>query len=107
MIGEQPFFNDAVAATKVQVKGYAGLLYALKLVNSTGSTAYLQVFHKAAADVTVGTTVADYAIRLAANESWTLLSSKPIGFDNGLTLAGTTTAGGNTGAAISVFAVYE
>ncbi len=102
--GLTPFFNDAVAATKVEAKTARAKLHVIRLVNTTAAVAYLQIFDKLAAVVTVGTTVAKTVIRLNANEILTL--SAPDGIDiggDGLTLAGTTTATGNTGAAISVF----
>lgn len=106
-IGTIPFFNDAVAATKVVVKAAAGKLYALRLVNTTGATAYLQIFDALTANVTVGTTVPNWVIRLGANESLSLPWVLPVDFANGLVIAGTTTAGGNTGAAISALALYQ
>lgn len=101
------FFNDAVAGTVVQVKSAAGALYALSLVNTTAATAYLQIFFLPSAGVTLGTTVAPLVIRLAASAAVQL--SFPVGVGasgTGLSLAGTTTATGLTGAAVSVAAVY-
>lgn len=106
-IGSLPFANDAVSNTKVTMKAGRGQLFALKLVNTTAATAYLQLFDKAAADVTVGTTAPDFFFRLAANESVVISTAFPYAFANGLVLAGTTTSTGNTGAAISVTAFYE
>lgn len=109
--GATPFFNDAVAGTVVQLKATAGQLYMLNAFNTTGATAYLQIFGKPSASVTLGTTVADWTIRLPLNSS----SSVPLVFTvpvniiggSGLSIAGTTTATGLTGAAISVSALYQ
>lgn len=112
-VSAEPFFNDAVAATVVQVKAGMGQLFALKLVNTTGAVAYLQIFDLLAANVTLGTTVARWTLRLAANESVTIPVLVPVGFGQrngtaaGISMAGTTTATGNTPAAISVSAVFE
>src|SRR6185436_14258005 len=100
--GALPYFNDAVGDTKQTLKDGPGMLYMLRLVNTTGQTAYLQFFDKLADDVTVGTTAHDWAIRLGANESYEMPPSLPLQFFKGLVLAGTTTATGATGAAISV-----
>jgi hypothetical protein len=105
-----PFFNDAVAGTPVLVKPMgATSIYLMKLVNTTAATAYLQVFAVSQANVTLGTTVPYWVIRLTANESVTAVLGGPIPalIDGaGLTIAGTTTPGGLTGAAISVSLLY-
>lgn len=110
--GAQPFFNDAVAGTVVQVKASTGQLYSLSLTNTTAATAYLQVFCKPSASVTLGTTVADFTFRLKTNAGAGDQRDMtfPVGIGcsagTGLSLAGTTTATGSTGAAISVSASY-
>lgn len=114
--GALPFFNDAVT-TAVQVKATQGQLYSLSLTNTTAATAYLQVFCKPSASVTLGTTVPDFAIRLKTNAgagderdvvyplgACSLTAAGAGG--TGITIAGTTTATGSTGAAISVMASY-
>lgn len=98
-----PFFNDAVAATAVELKASAGTLAGLAVANKTAAVAYLQIFNKPAADVIVGTTVPVIAIRLAANESRQFPFPLELG-GTGISAAGTTDAGGLTGAAISVVA---
>ena len=104
-----PFANDAVAGTVVQVKGAYGSISGMKLVNTTAATAYLQVFFKPSASVTLGTTTADWFIRLGANEStpwlaFPFLVGIPGG--SGISIAGTTTPTGSTGAAISVMLTF-
>lgn len=116
--GAIPFFNDAVAGTAVQVKATVGQIYSLSLTNTTAATAYLQVFCKPLASVTLGTTAPDFAIRLKTNAGagderdvvfpvgTCGLSATGTPGGTGITLAGTTTATGSTGAAISVMATY-
>lgn len=105
--GSLPFFNDSVAGTKVVVKAAGGHLVALRLLNTTAAAAYLQMFDKLTAAVTVGTTTPDFTLRLAANEAIILQIPLPWSFVLGLVIAGTTTATGSTGAAISVSALYD
>jgi hypothetical protein len=106
-VGALPYFNDAVAGTKQTVKDAPAKLYGVKLVNTTAAAAYLQVFDKLAANVTVGTTTPTFCFRLAANESVNIQFEAPIDFQNGMTLAGCTSATNSTGAAISVLALYQ
>lgn len=102
-----PFFNDAVAGTVVQVKGTAGQLYGMHLVNTTGSVAYLQVFWLPSTSVTLGTTTPAFDVRLAANADLMVPMAVGVGQGSGISLAGTTTATGSTGAAISVTAFFQ
>lgn len=112
-VGAQPFFNDAIAGTVVQVKAGVGFIYALKLLNKTAAVAYLQIFDLLAASVTIGTTPPKWTIPLAANESTTIPLPFPIELGRlndgiaGVSVAGTTTPTGSTGAAISVAAAYQ
>lgn len=113
-VSAQPFFNDAVAGTVVQVKAGAGQLIYLKLVNTTAAVAYLQVFDLAAASVVLGTTTPKWTVRLAANESVSVPMLLPLGMGQlqplataGMSMAGTTTPTGSTGAPVSVSAMFE
>jgi len=103
-----PYFNDAVGGTVQQISPNQALIYSMKLVNTTGSTAYLQIFGKPSADVTLGSTVADAMIRLAANESLVVPMPIPLKISDatGLSVAGTTTPTGASAATISVTAFY-
>lgn len=100
--GAAAFFNDAVAGTVVEVKAAPALLHGLKLLNAAGVQAYLQVFDSPAASVVLGTTAPKFAVRLGVGESLVMPLDVPIQFLAGLSLAGTTTPTGNTGASISV-----
>lgn len=106
--GASPYFNDAVAATVQQVKATAGVLYGLKLVNTTAAVAYLQIFSLPSAGVTLGTTPPAWVIRLAANESANVPMPTPANLGGtGISIAGTTGAANSTGAAISVSALFS
>lgn len=121
------FFNDAVANGAVtNIKTTAGLLYSLSLTNTVNATSYLQIFFQPAAQVTLGTTAPDYVIRLppsalAVGSARDIQFPVPIGgfilaggslganksgLGTGLSIAGTTTPTGKTGAAISVAAIF-
>ena len=106
--GASAFTNSAVAGTKVEVKSSQGVLFAASLLNTTAAVAYLQIFLKAAASVTVGSTTPDYVIGLAADGTAQVTFPVPLGTSagTGITLAGTTAAGGSTGAAICVSLAY-
>ena len=76
----------------------------MELANTTAAIAYLQVFWKAAGSVTLGTTVPDVVIGLPASGG-AVLHFEDEGWKTRGTawsIAGTTTRGGLTGAAISV-----
>jgi hypothetical protein len=108
--GSQPFFNDAVAGAAVNIKANGqALLCGLKLVNTTAAVAYLQFFDVPAASVVLGTTVPKFVMRLSANETTNPSDLTPAiqFYGTGLSIAGTTTANGALGAAISVSAWFE
>lgn len=105
--GASPFFNDNVT-TVVQVKGTKAWLHELDLVNTTAAVAYVQIFFKPSASVTLGTTAPDLIVRLPANASKTL--AWPFGVTlsagTGLSFAATTTTNGAVTAAVSVVAAF-
>ena len=85
----------------IAVKASAGLLYGWSVINTTAAVAYVQVFKKAAVgDVTLGTTVADFVIPLAANGVVNVTLKKPINMTTGIVAFATTTPTGSTGAAV-------
>lgn len=111
--GAQPFFNDAVTGTVLQVSaGQLTKLFSAHLRNTTAAIAYLQIFWALAANVTLGSTTPDFVISLPTNAAsdfvkdleWAMGLGK-LG-TTGLSVAGTTTSTGSTGAAISVSASY-
>lgn len=107
--GATPFFNDSVSSASVQIKATGAQLCALNVVNTTGATAYLQVFGKPAATVSVGTTPPDWVLRIPGTGSIALDFSTPmfISSGTGLSVAGTTTSTGSTPAILSVGALYR
>ncbi len=110
--GAGMFFNDAVAATKVQIKATQGQLYSLHLVNGSAATSYLQVFCLPSAGVTVGSTAPSFDINLPTNAASNFTSDLtfPVGAGcatgTGITIAATTTATGSSAASVSVTASY-
>jgi|SRR6185369_2438884 len=99
----KPIFKAAVAATKTPVKATPCQLHGWQIVNQTAAEAFVQVFDKADADISVGTTVPDYVIPLPASGGAVLPLNK-VGFrhDIGLEIACTTTPTGSSGAACDV-----
>jgi len=99
----KPLFSAGVAATKTAIKATPCQVHGWHIVNQTAAEAFVQVFDKAAADVTVGTTVADYVIPLPASGGAVLpLNHVGLLHSIGLVIACTTTATGLTGAACDV-----
>ncbi len=94
------YFNDDVAATDILVQAGETLLYSVSLHNTTAADAFFLLYNAAAvADVTVGTTAADYIIPNGANAIVNMSFSKPLHFAKGLVIASTTATGGSSGAA--------
>jgi hypothetical protein len=100
-------FSASVNATKQQVKGSAGQVYGYHILNNTAAIAYMQVFDKASASVTVGTTTPDYVIPLPASFGATLEISTGVAHANGITVACTTTRTGSTGAICDVVVFFN
>jgi hypothetical protein len=99
-------FSASVNATKQQIKGSAGQIYGWQILNTTSAIAYVQVFDKTSANVTVGTTAPDYVIPLPPSGGATIEISQGITHANGITAACTTTRTGSTGAACDVLMFY-
>ncbi len=99
----EPVFNASVTGTKVQVSAVPLDIGAYHILNNTAAIAYIQVFYKLAADVTVGTTVADAHIALPASGGCTLMLGGLGWRTRGpVTLACTTTRTGSTTATADV-----
>ena len=96
-------FAAAVSGSAVAVKACRSRIYGWQIVNNTGLRAYVQVFNKKVADVTVGTTTPDYVIPLAANGDSTVdFGGVGIDHDTAITIAATTGRANSTGAACDV-----
>jgi hypothetical protein len=105
--GLVPYSDDNVAAVVKQIKLGPGLIFGLKIVNTTAVAAYLQMFDKAATSVILGTTAPYLWFRLSANETIMIGLNEPITFGGaGISIAGTTTPTGNSAAILSVTALY-
>ncbi|MDE2097724.1 MAG: hypothetical protein KGL39_10785 [Patescibacteria group bacterium] len=94
----------------VSVKASAGTLYGLHVENNQGATAWVQVFDVASGSVTLGTTVPDYELKVAANSSGDLiLPALGAPFGTAISIASTTAEKGNTGssAGVQAFATYQ
>jgi hypothetical protein len=92
---------DVSATTQVD-------LHMVDIQNTTAAVAYLQVFPRAAAAITLGTTVPRYAFGIPASGHITIVipEGMRLGGD-GCSVAGTTTRGGNTGAALDINLAYK
>lgn len=95
----KPISKAIVGATKVVVTASQCLVHGLVVVNQTAAEAFLQVFDKLTADVTVGTTVPDYFIPVPASGGVVIPLSK-VGFAHltGVVIACCTSPTNNTGA---------
>jgi len=96
-------FSAAVTGTKVQVSAVPVDIGAYQMLNNAAAITYVQVFYKLAADVTVGTTVPDVVIPLPVSGGATInFSGSGWRTRGALTLASTTTRGGNSTATTDV-----
>ena len=107
--GRVRHFKSVQAGSTVIVGGINPIDIAIaELANTTAAIAYLQVFWKAAADVTLGTTAPDVVIGLPASGG-AVLHFEGEGWHTGGTawsFAGTTTRTGSTQALVDV-AIWE
>jgi hypothetical protein len=89
--------TSAVGSPADAIKLYPGTIYWISADNTAnGSICYVQVFNKAAGDVTVGTTSADFIMAVGGSSEETYNFSTPLAFSVGLSAAVTTTPSGNT-----------
>lgn len=104
-------FNAAVT-TAVQVSAVPVDIGAYQILNTTAAIAYIQVFYRLAADVTLGTTTPNFVIPLPAlggatlnfsGSGWRTRESTVSGVASpGLTIAATTTPSNSTTASCYV-----
>ena len=82
--------------------GSGGTFVAIEFHNTTAAVAWVQVFGKASSEVTLGATVPLQSYALDANQirSIELPAKGWILNGTGITIAGTTTRAGSTGAAV-------
>ncbi len=92
-----------VRATVRAVKTSAGVLVGIAIVNNQSATAWVQVFNKAIADVTLTTDKPVLEFQVAANTSlYPALPIFGVAFTSAISVASTTTEAGNTLSATGV-----
>ena len=102
----------AAVTTAVQVSAVPVDIGAYQILNTTAAIAYIQVFYKLAADVTLGTTAPDFVIPLPASggatlnfsgSGWRTRAGSVAGVASpGLTIAATTSPSNSTTASCYV-----
>src|SRR5262249_19843122 len=95
------------AATVTAVKGSAGVLYAIQVVNNQGATAFIQIWDVASGSVVVGTTNPDLEFQVAANSDKQLMFYDGVPFGTAISLASTTTEKGASGSAAGVQVFWQ
>ena len=99
--GTSFFYDNDLDGTKVEVKATAGQIYWIHCMNLKAAHLYLQIFNKAATDVTVGTTTPDMQFVLPTQgdtngAGFVLAIPNGIEMDTGITIACTTDSEGST-----------
>ena len=92
---------NSLTGTATLIVGHRCVLTAVRALNTTAAAAYTQLFDAAlAADVTLGTTLPDWAVRSDASDPslGDGLPESGLVFVNGIVAASTTTLLGSTGA---------
>lgn len=110
------FFYNAggISSTKLQLKATAGTFGGWAwLYNPNTAATFIQVFNKASASVTVGTTAPDFVIVLPGIASASATGSAAnaeivmgIAMSTGITVAATTTETGSTAPSNTIFATF-
>jgi len=96
-------FSASIGGVATAVRAGQCRLHSWQIVNNTGALAYVQVFNKLQANVTLGTTPPDYVIPLPANGGAVMpYNDTGIEHDTGITIACTTTRNNNTGATCDI-----
>lgn len=94
-VGASFNYQSALTSTKVQIKATAANFYGCHIYSSNSAVTYIQIFNKASANVTVGSTAPDIVLVVPAggwaDEGYTI----PIALGTGFTVAATTTASGS------------
>lgn len=90
------YSNTSISNTKAEVKATGGVITHIDWYNAGNATGFLQVFNKAAADVTVGSTTPDLVLVAATVTSVRFYPSTPLEFNTGITIAAATSATGSS-----------
>lgn len=104
--GGSTFFSSLGTCTLQQIKGAAGQLYWINVISLKASVLYLQMFNKASASVTLGTTVPDlvFPIPTSGNTNgagFNFSVPNGIAMGTGISFAVTTTETGATAATVN------
>jgi len=109
--GLTPYRNASLNATAAAIKASGGQVYGFHIDNTANaSKTYVHFYNKLVGNVTVGTTTPDVTLVVPASGGVDYpIGQFGIGFDVGITIAATTTVGGNTnpGTAILVNVFYN
>lgn len=101
--------NTDVDESEDDVDSGSGVLYGLEIDNSNnGAVTFIHLYNAASGAVTVGTTEPDFRFQVPASVKRTVMIPDGMAYDTALSIAATTTAGGNTGpsSAVTVKLLY-
>ena len=93
-VGFDSYFNSSADNTKTSIKASTGNLYQLTCDNPNVTRIYVQLFNKALADITVGTTVPNYVIPVLPGAMFDNSYAIPMEFSTAISYAVTTTSTG-------------
>lgn len=96
--------SSILVATAQAVKASAGKVYGYYLYNPEAAVTFVHFYNTAQGSVTVGTTNPLFSLQIPAGSAANLMSDIGITFGTAITIAATTTAGGNTAPATGVSA---
>lgn len=88
--------STALTSTAQQVKGSAGQVGGWYVYNPNSSAVYVSFYNALSANVTVGTTNQQMVIVIPATQGANVEFTNGIAFSTGISIAATTTGGGNT-----------
>ena len=96
-------YSAAVTNTVVNVDGTSCRFCWFDIGNTNAAVAYVQVFNRVAANVTLGTTVPILSLEVPASSGRVVANGNIMNFGgDGFSIAATTTRGGNTALGSSV-----
>lgn len=96
--------SSILVATAQAVKASAGKVYGYYLYNPESAVTFVHFYNTASGGVTVGTTSPLFTLQIPPASAANLMSEIGITFGTAITIAATTTAGGNTAPATGVSA---
>ena len=97
--------SSILVATDQTVKASAGKVYGYYIYNPEAAVTFVHFYNDVIANVTVGTTAPQFTLAIPAGAAANLMSDIGITFGTAITVAATTTAGGNTAPATGASAV--